>query len=88
MTPEKRIQQLTTWQIALFVVPILLQILRMLIPVRADDDRQLVIALVRFSITAICLVLVGVIEFRKRKIHLLARSTPNPTAIDSPSTRS
>lgn len=69
MNAAKQISRLTNWQIGLFVGPILLQILRMVSPMPFGESGQLPFAIARFSLTAICLIAVGVLEFKKRKLR-------------------
>ena len=69
MSPEKQISKLTNWQIGLFVGPILLQILRIVNPIPFGESGQLPFAIVRFSLTVICLIAVGVLEFKKRTLR-------------------
>lgn len=69
MSVGKEISRLTNWQIGLFVGPILLQIFRVLSPMPFGESGQLPFAIFRFSLTAICLIAVGVLEFKKHKLR-------------------
>lgn len=69
MTLEQQYSRLTKWQLGLFAGPILLQILRIPFPAPFGESGQLAYVLVRFSITVICLVAVGILEFKKYKLR-------------------
>jgi len=69
MNAHQRINRLTNWQIAVFVVPIILQVIRFVSPSSKGLEGQLTWKLVRFGITVLALVVVGVLELQKRKLR-------------------
>jgi hypothetical protein len=67
MSPDEQIARLTKWQIALFVPPILLQVLRF-VRVSSDEGFGPLITFGRFGVMVLCLSLIGYLQWRKVQI--------------------
>ena len=70
MSPEEQVARLTKWQIALFIPPILLQVLRF-VRVPSDEGFGPLITFGRFGVMVLCLALIGFLQWRKVQIDRL-----------------
>ncbi len=69
MSRERRYKVLTYWQLGLFAGPILLHVSRLFIAAPFGESGQLAFAIGRFSLTVVCLLAVGVLEYKKYKLR-------------------